>query len=125
MKKIYISHSIDTNYKTELYNPIRNSSLNSKYKFIFPHETDSRINSKEIIKTSSLVIAEVSLSATGVGIELGWADSFSIPIICIHKEGTKPQGSLKIVSRMIVCYSDATDMVSKIDKVLHKGVFSH
>jgi len=71
MLEIYITHSRDFDYKTELYTPLRNSSLNSQHRFILPHETNEFINSKEIIQRSNLVIAEVSYPATGVGIELG------------------------------------------------------
>ena len=37
--------------------------------------------SKEVIRTSDLVIADISYPSTGVGIELGWADCFNIRVI--------------------------------------------
>ena len=111
-------------YKTELYSPLRNSLLNSKYKFILPHETDEFINSKETIKHSDLVIAEVSFPATGQGIELGWADSFNIPIICLYKEEVKPSESLKVVTKTIIPYSDTTDLIKKIEVLLSQNNFS-
>lgn len=39
---------------------------------------------KDIIKTCDLMIAEVSLPATGLGIELGWAKAFKVPILCMY-----------------------------------------
>lgn len=124
MLEIYIAHSKDFDYKTELYTPLRNSPLNSQYRFILPHETDEFINSKEIIRKSNLVIAEVSYSATGEGIELGWADSYQIPVFCLHREGTKPSGSLKVVTNTVVSYSDPVDMLRKIESFLSQGDFS-
>jgi hypothetical protein len=64
------------------------------------------------------VIAEVSFPATGQGIELGWADSFSVPVICLYKKGTKPSGSLKVITKTIVSYTDSTDLVHKIEYLL-------
>lgn len=124
MLKIYVAHSKNIDFKTELYTPLKNSPLYSQYGFILPHETDEFVNSKEIIRKSNLVIAEVSYSATGVGIELGWADSFSVPILCLHKEDAKPSGSLKAITNTIISYFDSADMLRKIKSFLSQGDFS-
>jgi hypothetical protein len=116
--KIYIAHSRDLDYKNELYIPLKKSPINSQHTIILPHETDEFINSKEIISKSNLVIAEVSFPATGEGIELGWANSFRIPIICLYKEGTKPSGSLRAVTKTIVSYADSSDLLNKIENFL-------
>ena len=60
------------------------------------------------------MIAEVSRPSIGVGIELGWADSAKIPIICMYNEGTKPSVSLKAISTIFVQYLGAKDMIEKI-----------
>ncbi|MDD4333027.1 MAG: hypothetical protein PHT51_02840 [Patescibacteria group bacterium] len=117
--KIYIGHSKEFDYKNDLYSPIRNSELNSKHEIIFPHETDELIISRDIIKTVDLMIAEVSYPATGMGIELGWADSFGRPIICIYKKGSKISKSLKAVCDNFIEYSDEKDLVEKLKKVLN------
>ncbi|QQS38391.1 hypothetical protein IPM62_03325 [Candidatus Woesebacteria bacterium] len=101
MLQIYVAHSRDFDYKSDLYAPLRNSPLNTQYKFVLPHETDEFVNSKDIIKNSHFVIAEVSYPAIGEGIELGWADSFLVPIFCIYKEGSKISGSLQAVTNFI------------------------
>ncbi|EKD99624.1 MAG: hypothetical protein ACD_22C00221G0007 [uncultured bacterium] len=116
--KIYISHSNSFDYKNELYLPIRNSALNTQHSVFLPHETDTFINTKDIIKNSDLVIAEVSYPATGVGIELGWADSFGIPILCFYREGTKISGSLNVVTKVIVPYQNSEDLFTKIQSQL-------
>jgi hypothetical protein len=84
--KIYLTHASTFDYKTLLYQPLKASSLADNYQIIFPHETDSAARySKEIIKNSDLVLAEVSYPSTGQGIELGWAEIFRKPIIFFIK----------------------------------------
>ena len=124
MIEIYVAHSKDFDYKNELYAPLRHSSLNSQYKITLPHEADEFINTKEIIRKSNLVVAEVSYPSTGQGIELGWADSFHIPIVCLYREGTKPSGSLRAVTKTIVPYSDRADLISKIEDFLSQNNLS-
>lgn len=124
MLEIYVAHSNNFDYKTELYGPLRNSPLNFQHRFILPHETEEFIKSKEIIEKSDLVVAEVSYPSTGEGIELGWANIFLIPILCVYREGTKPSGSLKAITNAVVSYSDPVDMVSKIENFISRGDFS-
>lgn len=84
---IYISHSKNFDYQNELYYPLK--SLVEKYDFIFPHENgDKGMISKKIFqeKKCDIVLAEASFPATGEGIELGWANAYNIPIICVHKK---------------------------------------
>ena len=121
--KIYIAHSKNFDYKNELYVPLRNSRLNSQHEIFLPHEADQFINTKEVIGKSDVVIAEVSYPATGEGIELGWADSFRIPIFCLYEEGIKPSRSLKTVSETVVAYRDMADMLGKIGSFLSRDDF--
>ena len=70
--RIYISHSSKYDYINKIYNPIKNSDLVKTNTFFLPHEDKNKIvNTKDIISNYDLVIAEVSLPATGQGIELG------------------------------------------------------
>ncbi len=109
--KIYFGHSKNFDYKNELYKPIRESILNEKHEIIFPHETDEFFNSKDRIKNSDLMIAEVSYPATGLGIELGRAEMFGTLVLCVYRKGTKISGSLKVVTKDFIEYSDAGDLV--------------
>jgi nucleoside 2-deoxyribosyltransferase len=114
--KIYIAHASNTNFQTELYNPIKASELTHNHTFIFPHDnTDQLFNSKDLFQNGcDLIIAEVSNPSTGLGIELGWANILKIPVICLYKTGTKPSTSLKTISDTILEYSDAKDLITKI-----------
>ena len=60
------------------------------------------------------MIAEVSYPATGLGIELGWADMHKCPIVCIYRSGQKTSGSLKVVTDKFIEYTDKQDMLEKI-----------
>lgn len=116
--KIYVSHQRKGDYKTELYEPLRSSNL---AEFIFPHEnSDQPFNTKELFenKGCDLVLAEVSNSSTGQGIELGWASLLGIKIICAYKQGSEIAGSLKIISSDFIEYTDSKDLIEKLNKII-------
>ena len=96
------------------------SSLITKYKIILPHEKEKFINSKETIKNSDVVIAEVSYPSTGLGIELGWANILEVPIIFIYKRDSKLSSSLKILSGNFIEYQDSTELIEKLITVLSR-----
>jgi hypothetical protein len=117
--KIYVCHSTSFDFKKRLYEPIRNSGLNTKHEIVLPHEkSDSQFNSKEYLKKCDLVIAEVSYPSTGQGIELGWANLYNVPIVCIYKFNTKPSGALKAVSNNLFEYSGKEDLIQKLKAYL-------
>ena len=117
--KVYFCHARDFDYQNDLYKPIRESELNTQYDIIFPHEDGApAFKSKEVIKECGVVLAEVSFPATGLGIELGWADMYGVPIICFYKRGSKVSGSLQYLTDDIVEYSDARDLVEKVYSAL-------
>ncbi|MFH1399549.1 MAG: hypothetical protein ABIG95_05550 [Candidatus Woesearchaeota archaeon] len=116
--KIYIGHSRQYNFKNELYAPLRKSKL-GQHELILPHEfSDQSFDSKSVIPTCDLVVAEVSYPSTGLGIELGWANCFKVPILCIHNKGTSISGSLKALTKNYVEYENPNDMVSKLQLFL-------
>jgi membrane-bound lytic murein transglycosylase MltF len=66
----------------------------------------------------NLVIAEVSYPSTGLGIELGWASTYLIPIVCIYRKGSEISGSLRQVSTKFLKYSNNKELISAIKKAL-------
>ena len=113
--QIYVCHSRNFDYKNELYRPLKNSDLYKKHVFIFSHETEETTNSsKEIISTCDLVIAEVSYPSTGLGIELGWAESMGKKIFCIHHKDATPSSSLKFIASDFIVYANQKTMVDAI-----------
>lgn len=118
--KIYISHSSGYDFNSNLYNPLKNSSLSTDNEIFFPHD-DTVINTKKMIGSLDLVIAEVSYPTTGQGIELGWADMFNVPILCIYKKGSKISSSLKFITNNFLEYTDNFDMINKLVTYLTKN----
>lgn len=124
--KIYISHSSKYDYINKIYNPIKKSDLNKENTFFFPHDIENKvINTKDIISKYDLVIGEVSLPATGQGIELGWADYYKIPILCIYEKGIKISTSLKFITNDFIEYKNDKDMINVINNYIkNKNIIS-
>ena len=102
--KIFVAHASDSNFQEELYQPLRNSQLNKDHEIILPQEEGHEEVTRDLIKSCDLVIAEVSNPSTGQGIELGWADAFSIPVVCIYKEGATFSNALHYVCNKFLMY---------------------
>jgi len=114
--KIYFAHSANSEFEKN-YGLLK-KSFNKRVSFIFPYDKRAKpINSRQVIKNCDLIFAEVSRPSTGLGIELGWADSFKKKIICFHKKESKISRSLKIISKAIIGYKDAQDLVAKISNL--------
>jgi len=116
--KIFVAHSSNFDFKQELYNPLRESALNTQHDIFLPQENGREVVTKETIKDSDVVVAEVSYASTGQGIELGWADVLGIPIICIYKEGSKVSGSIQLVTKELVAYKDKEEMINRLSEAL-------
>ena len=117
--KIYVIHSKKWDYETKLYGPIKKSKLGKQYEWIFPHdERQKNIHSKEFIATSDLILAEVSLPATGMGIELGWAEERHVPILCISEKDYPVTNALKFITSYFITYENSEDMIQKITNFL-------
>lgn len=116
--KIYVAHSSKMNYEEKLYNPIRESKLFLENDFVFPHIIGNIYNTKDIIKSCDLVIAEVSEASIGLGIELGWADAYNIPILCIYENGKKYSTALEFVTNNFIQYTDKENMICEIEKFI-------
>jgi hypothetical protein len=110
---------MDMDYQKELYEPIKNSKIYDLHEIILSHdEPNEVINSKEIIKGCSLVVAEVSYPSVEVENELAWAGEYGVPIICIHKKGTEVSASLSAVAKMILEYENFGDLIKQSSKYL-------
>jgi len=119
MKKIYVGHSKKMNYKEDLYQIIRNSEELKDYFFILPHEeSDSSSNTREFYHSIDLFIADVSESATGLGIELGWAYDDKVPVYYIYKQGSKISGSTRCISDKFYEYSDSKSLITRILEII-------
>lgn len=121
--KIYISHSRDFDFQNDLYQPLLESKLSKDHTLILPHlQSSSIFDSKSLIRNHDcdLVLAEVSFSSTGQGIELGWADDAKVPVACFYRAGAKVSGSLQAVTETFIEYKDQSDMINQLRKYLKR-----
>ncbi len=117
--KIYIGHSRDYDYNKELYEPIRNDEELKNYNIILPHENNSNIlYGTDFYASLDLLIAEVSLPSTGLGIELGFAKRDNTSIYCISHSNVKVSSSLKAVTDKFLTYSNSEELISVIKKII-------
>jgi len=123
LKRIYIGHSKDWDYQSGLYRPIKESILNNNYIIIFPHTPKGEeFVSERDLKKVDLFVAEVSLPSTGLGIELGFAHLFKIPILCIHRVGTTVRSSVKRLNCEIYEYAEIDEVVNVIYRILNPSL---
>lgn len=115
-KKIYVGHSTQFDYETELYAPLKKLT---RYAFIFPHEELLQPhNTRNIIANADIFLAEVSYPSTGLGIELGWANDANIPIICIYKKEYTFSSAIKLIANDMIEYNNMEDISEKLSKYL-------
>lgn len=118
--KIYVSHSSNCDYVREIYEPLKESKLYDENEFYLPHDGNV-FNTKEVIKNSDLLVAECSSNSTGQGIEIGWADSFNVPILCIYKTGSSISSSLKFITNNIISYNSLDEFLECISNFILDG----
>jgi len=117
--RIYIGHSKDINYVEELYKPIREFETSTNHTFLFPHEKSLGCNNaRAFYNELDLFIAEVTIPATGLGIELGWAYDNNTPIVCIYKKGAKVSNSLKFVTEKFYEYETIDELKNLIELII-------
>ena len=118
---IYIGHSSSIDFEKEIYRPLKESSLDEEHNLVLPHEDPGQFDSNKFFKEDcDLVIADVSRASTGLGIELGWADSLEVPVLCVYREGSNPSNSIKEVSNRVKKYSDSEELVEIINQEISK-----
>lgn len=120
MKTVYFGHARSFDYEKEWYEPIRNLVLESETEVLLPHDAEGESRStKELFeKGCDLFVAEVSYPSTGLGMELGYADVFHVPIVCFFKQGVRISNSLKRVTENFIEYSDTSDLQKKLQKIM-------
>lgn len=117
--KIYVAHPSAMPFREELYKPLRASSLNTRAEIILPHEkNDLPYDSKIELQTTQWMIAEVSQPSTGVGIEIGWANLYNVPIIAIHKKGTPRSPSVEQLATQYIEYTNSEELIILLTKVI-------
>lgn len=116
--KVFLAHASDFDFRNKLYTPIRASALNTEYEFILPQENGKEEITKETIRGAKAFIADVSRPSTGAGIEMGWADAYSVPIICIYEKGSAVSSSVDYVARARIEYDSPRNLIAQLTEAL-------
>lgn len=118
--KIFVAHSSGFDFRTKLYKPLRDSSLNNDHEILLPQEGEVEEITREMIKDCDALIAEVSTPSLGAGIEMGWADAFGHPVIAIYEKGSNPSFSIDNIVTDRIEYEGPDDMIQKIEAAIQK-----
>ena len=117
--KLYFAHSKHFDYQLELYQPLRESPLNTQHEIVLPHDPQGKDQkARDEIAACDLLFAEVSLPGTGLGMTIGWADAARIPVVCLYKSGSQVSNSLAYVTDTFIEYTDSKDFIEKVTKYL-------
>ena len=125
MVRIYVAHSKKFDFFNELYKPIRESELNKQHEITLPHEiSDGLYSNKDFFRLDcDLLVVEATYPTIGAGIEAGWADAYAVPIIVMHKEGSKLSSSIASMGEVLE-YNSIDDMVEKLSDAVNEEVSS-
>lgn len=117
---VYFGHPSCIEFREEIYEPIRRSELYTQHNIVLPHEdSDEPFDSKEFLREEcDLMISEVSAASTGLGIELGWADSFDVRVVYIHRDGASPSSSVPVVGDKIGTYGNREELVNVMQEAI-------
>ena len=116
--KIFVTHSSNFDFKNDLYAPLQHSELYWQHTIMLPQIKRKEVITREIIKSCDLIVAEVSYPSTGQGIELGWANVFAIPIVCVYKKGHTYSSSVTHITNVFIAYKNSKDLIFKLTKVV-------
>ncbi len=119
--KIYLAHSTKFDFQKEFYEPIKESKLMQKQDVYFLYDELKGVtpgSTKEIIRGCDIVIAEVSFSGIGLGVELGWADAFGKRIICVYRKGQKGSDFLNVLTDEVFEYSSPEELIEVLEDAL-------
>jgi nucleoside 2-deoxyribosyltransferase len=85
---------------------------------ILPSSENELHTTKEAIAQADLVLAELSLSSTGSGIELGWASAYNKPIIGFYQAGSAPSPAVKFVTNQLHSYISEEEVVAVLQNLV-------
>jgi len=118
--KIFVAHSSNFDFRNKLYIPLRGSALNSEHEILLPQEGEIEEITREMINNCDAVVAEVSAPSLGAGIEIGWADAASVPVIAMYEKDSHPSFSIDNAVSDRFEYENADDMLEKLTTALNK-----
>lgn len=103
----FVSHpSGSTEHTPTFFNAVNDfAKQHTDIEIKFPQQDKDNIQkTKDDIAAAELVLVEVSISSTGSGIELGWANAAGVPIIAFHQGGAEPSPAVQFATKNIHVY---------------------
>lgn len=85
---------------------------------VLPHEEGVHHETKQEISSYDYMIAEVSCLSTGLGMELGYADMFDVPIIIAYKTDAEISPFVRNVAVHEIEYKNSDELLEKIKAFL-------
>lgn len=93
--------------------------------FATDYKKDGQVPLKELMcdafnwmDNCDLIIVDISKISLGIGIESGYAYIKKIPLIAIHKKGTKTSNSMIGIADLVFEYKKYSDVTKKISEYL-------
>lgn len=118
---IYVTHSNKIDYKRRLYTPLLESKIGKENNLILPHSKEyENVDTKNILINCDLLVAEITVPGTGIGIEIGRAESNNVSIVCLLKKGEKQNNSVRRMGIRVLEYLDEKDMIFKLNKYIRE-----
>jgi hypothetical protein len=85
--RIYIGHTSSVDFESRLYEPLLRSDAAGEHNLVVPHEnSEETFGSKSLLSGDpDLFVVEHSKPSAGLGIELGWVETYRVPVVCVHR----------------------------------------
>ena len=90
----------------------------NRYQFGAGEEIQMMAQSMKDIDQSSILIAETSDKAIGIGIEAGYARALNKPVIYMRNVNAKHSTTLSGISDYRIIYGDLSDMKAQLHEVI-------
>ena len=87
------------------------------YNFEPQQEKEMMRTAFEEIKSSDILIAELTNKSIGVGIELGYAFAMQKPIIYLHKKESEHSTTASGSSSYAIGYKDNDDLIKQLENI--------
>ncbi len=91
-----------------------------EYVFSSDQEKEMMAQAAKDISESSLMIAELTEKAIGVGLEVGYAAALKIPILYLKHESAEYSKTVGGLSDSVISYKDTNDLRTQLDNYLQK-----
>jgi len=126
MKKVFlaITYPVSNKKVDSIKAAIKAAGLNVKC-FAADYKKDGQVPLKELMRDAfkwmdscDLIIVDMSKISLGIGIESGYAYIKKIPLVAIHKKGTKTSNSMIGIADLVFEYKKYSDITKKISEYL-------